>query len=133
MQDSKKFGEKAQSMIEVFLGIILTTFVLEDLALVGSIALVAQGKISVFAAYTACLVGIAVGDLLLYFLGRWGKASEWLSQLPAWNRVIRRLNDPLVRTNFDYAIIISRAIPGTRMLTYIGAGLSSYPFFRFFF
>ena len=81
----------------------------------------------------ACIVGIYVGDLLLYFAGRWigrpivrwkplrkmltpqklDRASEWLSERGA------------------LVVILSRFTPGLRLPTYVAAGLLKTHFWTF--
>ena len=56
-------------MMAVFLTIFAGTFLLEDVALASSLALVANGKMSMMTAFWACFLGIGIGDLGLYFLG----------------------------------------------------------------
>jgi pimeloyl-ACP methyl ester carboxylesterase/membrane protein DedA with SNARE-associated domain len=100
------------------------TFVSEDLACISAGVLVAEGRMSFLFATFACFLGIFVGDILLFAIGRWiGRpalaraplrwvvrpgsldgASEWLSK------------------NGAAAIAASRFVPGTRLPTYVAAG-----------
>lgn len=119
-------------MSEYFLGIFLMTFLLEDVAVVGGLALVGEGKISLAAAFAACAAGIALGDLGLFYLGRSARLSERVSRLKMVRRAADFFADPGRRAQLGAAIVLSRAIPGTRLPTYIGAGLVGYPAPRFF-
>jgi membrane protein DedA with SNARE-associated domain len=118
-------------MATLFWGILFTTFVVEDWAIAGSLALVSQGKLSWFLAYMACFIGISVGDVLLYFLGRLANVSSRVSNHPLIKRVREFVNLPENRRRVGYAIVISRAIPGTRFAAYVSAGLVSYSMLRF--
>ena len=107
------------------LSLFLGTFVLEDLALASALAFISQGKISFPEAFLACALGIAVGDVGLYLLGRFA------ARIPFFSKKIqsaRFRNDQ----RMDYAIVISRAVPGTRLPTYLAAGVIHYSFIRFF-
>jgi membrane protein DedA with SNARE-associated domain len=63
-------------------GIFFTTFVLEDAAAVGAGLLLATGQMTWPAAFTACFLGIWMGDAGLYALARfagraWFEKSPW--------------------------------------------------------
>jgi membrane protein DedA with SNARE-associated domain len=115
-----------------FLSIFFGTFVLEDVALASSLALIAEHKMSLMSAFMACFLGIVVGDLGLYFLGylmfRVGFGKNW--------KILKKYNSALVKMKrseaLTYSIIISRIIPGTRLPTYLGAGFLRYSFWKFF-
>jgi membrane protein DedA with SNARE-associated domain len=115
----------------IFWGIILTTFVVEDWAIAGSLALVAQNKITLPLAYLACFIGISVGDILLYGLGRLANISPRVSQFSLIHRVRNYVNQPENRRQVGYAIVLARGIPGTRFAAYVSAGLVSYSLMRF--
>jgi membrane protein DedA with SNARE-associated domain len=118
-------------MATLFWGILFTTFIVEDWAIAGSLALVSQGKLSWFWAYMACFIGISVGDILLYFLGRLANVSSRISNYPLIRRIREFVNLPENRRRVGYVIVISRAIPGTRFAAYVSAGLVSYSVWRF--
>jgi membrane protein DedA with SNARE-associated domain len=115
-----------------FFSIFFGTFVLEDVALASSIALIAEHEMSLASAFTACFLGIVVGDLGLYFLGylmfRLGLGKNW--------KILKKYNTALVQLKrsdaLTYSIVISRVIPGTRLPTYLGAGFLRYSFLKFF-
>lgn len=111
-----------------------STFVLEDVAVLGAALLVVNSMISLPWAAGGSFAGIWLGDLGLYWLAlhygrpvfdrRWfkkllGKKID-LSQSEAWFQ------------NHGYAaIVFSRAVPGTRLPTYLAAGLLKVPAIRF--
>ncbi len=108
------------------------TFLLEDVALATALALIANEKIGLLPAFLACFFGIGIGDLALYLIGiamgRLGMADRF--------RSVRKFRASLVDdkgSNFlTNSIVLSRFIPGTRLPTYLVAGLIGYPFWRFF-
>ncbi|MBA3634134.1 MAG: hypothetical protein H0W58_15190, partial [Acidobacteria bacterium] len=54
----------------IFFALFFATFVSEDLTCLMAGALAGQGRISFLLAVSACVAGIFIGDLLLYFIGR---------------------------------------------------------------
>lgn len=115
---------------EYFWSLFVGTFILEDLALATMLALVAQGQISFLNGFAACFLGIAIGDLGLYYIGlmisRFPLERKW-----AWvGRVkvkVQKLNVP----SMGWAVFGCRFIPGTRVVTYLAAGLSGFSQMRF--
>lgn len=109
------------------------TLVSEDLTCVAAGVLVAQGRLSFIAATLACFVGIVVGDLLLYAVGR-HLGRPWLKRAPFkwWIKP-----GALTRSAHWFArkgpviVFATRFIPGTRLGTYVGAGLLRAGFWRF--
>lgn len=114
-----------------FWSIVFTTFLVEDWAIAGSLVLVAQGEMSLALAFLACFVGISVGDVLLFYLGRLAGRYPRVAAWPLVQRAHQYFSDPLNRGKMTSAIIISRAIPGTRFPTYVSAGLIGYSAWRF--
>ncbi len=118
-------------MIGPFLGIFLGTFILEDLALAGSIVMVDDGQISPNMAMIANILGIGAGDAILYGLGLWvrdiAKSKEsWFSK-NVRALVASRPNTTTMLTS----IIASRFLPGVRLPTRLAAGFYGYSFFLF--
>ena len=113
--------------------IILLSFISEDAATISSALSIFGGPISWPLGFAACFAGIWLGDLGLYSLARYaGKnvlGSRWLA----------RLADPVTITrcektfaqNSAFALIASRFVPGTRLPTYVAAGLFAMPAGRF--
>lgn len=114
-----------------FISIFFGTFVLEDVALVSSIALMSQGKMSWGNAFMACFLGISIGDLGLYLLGFAANKFEFIRR----SRLFKKNQDILHTMQqsklLSYSIVLSRFIPGTRFVTYVGAGFLSYPIIPF--
>ena len=113
--------------------IILLSFVSEDAATISSALSIFGGPISWPLVFAACFTGIWVGDLGLYSLARCaGKNvlhSRWLARL-ADPATITRCEETFAQ-NSTVALIASRFIPGTRLPTYLAAGLFAMPARRF--
>src|SRR5437870_12665303 len=107
--------------------IILLSFVPEDAATISSALSIFGGPISWPLGFAACFAGIWLGDLGLYCLARSaGKnvlRSRWLARL-ADSATITRSEKTFARKS-AFALIASRFIPGTRLPTYLAAGLRS--------
>jgi pimeloyl-ACP methyl ester carboxylesterase/membrane protein DedA with SNARE-associated domain len=113
------------SLFIVLLLIASATLVSEDLACLAAGLLVGRGTLGFVPAVIACITGIVVGDVLLYLLGRWIgrpalaraplrwfvnqadviRSSKWFARRGAW------------------IVVASRFMPGTRLPTYVAAGI----------
>src|SRR6266702_5986508 len=113
--------------------IILLSFVSEDAATISSALSIFGGPISWPLGFAACFTGIWLGDLGLYSLARCaGKnvlRSRWLVRL-ADPATITRCEETFAQ-NSAFTLIASRFIPGTRLPTYLAAGLFAMPARRF--
>ena len=110
--------------IVLAISLAIATFVSEDLACITAGVLVAEGRISFSFAVIACFVGIFVGDMLLFFIGRYfGRAAL---RLPPLRWLIRPellvSSSEWLSRNGSTAIFATRFIPGTRLPTYLAAG-----------
>jgi membrane protein DedA with SNARE-associated domain len=109
------------------------TFVLEDVAVLGAALLVANSMVSLSWAAGSSFAGIWFGDLGLYFLaltlGRPVLEKPWFRRL--MGKVDLRRSEGWFRNHGTAAILLSRAIPGTRLPTYLAAGLLRVPAIRF--
>lgn len=100
------------------------TLVSEDLTCIASGLLVARGRVGFAPAVVGCGLGIFVGDLMLYLAGRLGR--PWLGRAPlSW--FVDAAGVERAERWFDrrggWAILASRFLPGTRIATYVTAGL----------
>jgi membrane protein DedA with SNARE-associated domain len=104
-------------------GIFFLTFLSEDSATLAGGLLAELGKLSWPTAFASCFFGIWLGDLGLYALARlfgrplvnrlWPrKASQKLKKSEAW-----------FERHGLFALVICRFIPGTRLPTFLAAGL----------
>jgi pimeloyl-ACP methyl ester carboxylesterase/membrane protein DedA with SNARE-associated domain len=112
----------------------VATFLSEDLACITAGLLVTAHRLGFVPAATACFVGIVAGDVLLFLAGRllgrpalrraplkWLITEGQLKTSSAWFRD----RGPVV-------ILASRFLPGTRLPTYVAAGILQTSFLRFF-
>ncbi len=110
----------------ICIALVLTTFLLEDLAIAAGAALAVQGSLSWELAIAAVGGGIALGDLGLYGLGLAANKVAYLRRrfvLGRKNWVARQLE-----RRFASAILLARVIPGLRLLTYTACGFFRLPF-----
>jgi membrane protein DedA with SNARE-associated domain len=112
-----------------FIALASATLISEDLACVAAGILVQRGDVSALNAITACTVGIFLGDVGLWCLGRlFGSAAlrwRWLAATVTSQRIEQ------LRGWLDYhagrAIVASRFLPGTRLPLYLIAGFVHLP------
>jgi membrane protein DedA with SNARE-associated domain len=113
-----------------FLSLFFGTFVLEDVALATGVALWSQGQISLALAFLACFLGISIGDILLYGLGRgaFGLGNKFLrARFGAWLQKIEHWSkQEKFKSRMGHLIVVSRVLPGARLPTYLVAGFTRY-------
>src|SRR5213079_3193789 len=113
--------------------IVLLSFVSEDAAAVSSALSIFGGPFSWRVGFVSCFAGIWLGDLGLYSLARCAGKNLLDTR---WGR---RFADPCAITRCEkvfsrhssVALITSRFVPGTRLPTYLAAGLFGMPLRRF--
>src|SRR5262249_8377345 len=115
--------------------IILLSFVSEDAVTISSALSIFGGPLRWPIGFAACFAGIWLGDLGLYSLARWlGKPilqSRWIARFTdaaAIERCEKKFNQ-----RGSLALLASRFVPGTRLPTYLAAGMLSMPVARFAF
>lgn len=120
-------------LVVLWLLLALATFVSENLTSISAGLMVAKGVINFIPATSACLVGIFVGDLLLYLAGRW-LGKNFVRRAPLkWfvsEADIVRSSQWFEKRGF-FLIFITRFFPGTRLATYFTAGILGVGFLRF--
>lgn len=113
------------SLFVVLLLIASATLVSEDLACLAAGLLVGRGTLGFGPAVIACMTGIVVGDVLLYLLGRWiGRPS--LARAPLrWfvNQADVVRSSKWFARRGAWIVVASRFMPGTRLPTYVAAGM----------
>lgn len=113
----------------IALALALTTLLLEDLAIAAGVALATQGAISWQASLAAVAGGIALGDLGLYALGIGATRLRWLQRryggAPGAGARER------LASNLPFAVLLARAVPGLRLVTYTAAGFLRVAWWRF--
>lgn len=111
----------------------VATFVLEDVAVVGAGWLLASGGISWPVAFTACFLGIWMGDAGLYLLARVA-GRAWFERSS-----LRRFSARVAESERRFAdsgtpiLILSRLVPGARLPAHLAAGFLRVPLARFLF
>jgi len=111
-----------------------STFVLEDVAVLGAALLVVNSMISLPWAAGSSFAGIWLGDLGLYWLASYYGRSvfdrRWFKKLLGKKIDLSR-SEAWFQNHGSAAIVFSRAVPGTRLPTYLAAGLLKVPAIRF--
>ncbi|MCA1850692.1 MAG: VTT domain-containing protein, partial [Acidobacteria bacterium] len=125
----------ARGVAALILGgsIAASTLVSEDLTCIAAGVMAAEGRISFWLAALACLLGIFVGDLMLFLAGRYlGRPALRHAPLKWFVRPedVERSSAWMSRRGMA-VIAISRFVPGTRLPTYFTAGLLQTSFWRF--
>lgn len=113
----------------ILISLAFGTLVSEDLACITAGLLIQRGQISVAFGILACTVGIFVGDVGLWVVGRlFGRAAL------GWPWMRRRLQHPgaekmclWLHRHAAGAIVSSRFLPGTRLPLYVTAGVLKLP------
>lgn len=119
--------------LAVSVGIVILSFISEDAAAVSSALLVLGGPVSWPVGFVSCFLGIWAGDLGIYFAARWGGRpllrSRWLARRidPG---AVERLGEKFACRAIA-TLFVSRFLPGTRVITYVAAGLFSTPLLSF--
>jgi membrane protein DedA with SNARE-associated domain len=132
---SNSIKAEGKALIILMLVIIFSTFITEDLTCIGTGLLIARGMIGFFPGVLACLIGIFVGDILVYLMGRW-VAKGTLNKAPLkWfiSEKDLELSYYWFEAKGPAIIIASRFIPGSRFPTYVSAGAIGANFFTFIF
>src|SRR5437899_8181094 len=113
--------------------IVLLSLISEDAATISSALSLFGGPITWTLGFVACFAGIWLGDLGLYSLARcFGKPilkTRWIARFADAAAIARcqiRFNN-----HASLALLASRFVPGTRLPTYLAAGLLSMPVTQF--
>lgn len=104
--------------IGAFCGVVLLSYLLEDVALILAAVLAITSVLSPVVAWSAAFVGIFTGDLGVYFIARFLRKP-----VAAW-----RTDFPMPSTK---ELILCRFTPGLRTPAYSLCGLSDMPLWRF--
>jgi membrane protein DedA with SNARE-associated domain len=112
-----------------FMSLVVGTFVSEDLACVTAGLLIQRGDVSAPAGILACTLGIFVGDV-----GLWGVGRVFGHAVVAWPWFSRQLQGERfaelrfwLERHAAGAIVASRFLPGTRLPLYLIAGILELP------
>lgn len=114
-------------ILVLMLIILVCTFVAEDPTCLAAGLLVAQGLIGFVPATLACLIGIFIGDLVLYLIGRFLGRPILRKPPLKWivsEQQIDEMSERFSKNPKGLALIVSsRFIPGSRVPTFIAAGI----------
>jgi membrane protein DedA with SNARE-associated domain len=109
--------------------IILGTFILEDAATVVAALQAQGGAVPTWLALLSLYVGIVLGDMGLYGLGRLSAYSTWLArQLPPHRQAAIKA---WVSGRVFQIVLVSRFLPGMRLPTYTTCGFIGANFKQF--
>ncbi|OIQ26058.1 MAG: hypothetical protein BM561_04300 [Vibrio sp. MedPE-SWchi] len=122
----------ANSTLWLFVCIILLSYLLEDLAIIAAASLAMQQLLSPSLALLAIFIGIASGDVGLYYLGKGSRYFRGLRYRALTNRHFRVLRRKLHQRTFLNLFVI-RFIPGMRTIGFTLSGYFSVPLPRFLF
>lgn len=117
------------SLIWLFVLVVVSTFMLEDLAIIGAGLLAASGRMAPELAFAAVCLGMYIGDTALYLLGRWAYKWPWLNKY-CQHPLIARQVAPLQQAPI-YQLALIRCMPGLRTFGYIACGVARVPFGMF--
>jgi len=113
--------------------IAVSTLISEDLASITAGLMAARGTIGFDEALIAAFAGILLGDILLYLSGRLLGRRIVMMRPFSWFISARKLERGAAW--FEHkggkVIIASRFIPGSRLPTYVAAGMLKAPFWKF--
>ncbi|MGF1670739.1 MAG: VTT domain-containing protein, partial [Balneolaceae bacterium] len=111
----------------------LTTIINEDIACIGAGLLAARGLIGFWDALMACLIGIFIFDVMIYWIGR-TLGSKAIRKAP-FKWFIKEEDIKKAETMFELRgmeiLFAAKFIPGTRFPTYFSAGLLKSNFLLF--
>jgi membrane protein DedA with SNARE-associated domain len=113
----------------IVLVLVLTTFLLEDVAIAAGAALATQGMLSWELAFAAVAGGIALGDVGLYACGLSARRFQWLRRKYIADRA-PWLQDKL-QGRLPSAVLLARVVPGLRLVTYTLCGFARVPVLPF--
>ncbi len=119
-------GGALGSTLLLSLAIVLCAAVLEDLTVIVVGVLAADGLIATPLALASLYIGIVLGDIGYYFLGRLARTHPRLAQYVDHDFAI-----PLrawLESRLELTVFSARFIPGSRIATYTASGFFRAPF-----
>jgi membrane protein DedA with SNARE-associated domain len=104
----------------------------EEAPIILAAVLSKNGRLNWMLALASCLVGVLLGDLVVYFLGF--VYGEKVLSLPLTRRLLTRRRESQIKGYFHrhgYKILVSgRFMPGFRTAAYLTAGILKLPFLK---
>jgi len=127
------FHSLPETQLALALSIFFATFVYEDGATLLAATLSASGGLDPRLGLLSACMGIWVGDMGLYGLGssfgRRTAQSRWLKRYLTAESIAKA--EAWFVRHGSLALVMSRAIPGSRLPLYVAAGALQLPFRRF--
>ncbi len=120
------FGSSPEALA---LSILASTFFLEDAAIFYAALLATTGMIAPHLAFCVMFAGIYLGDLGLYLLGAAARHYAFARSLIGEARIAQA--DSWIGHHALQALIVARAVPGTRLPVYAASGFLRVPFTLF--
>ncbi|MEZ4815455.1 MAG: VTT domain-containing protein [Bdellovibrionota bacterium] len=120
-------------MLTLCLSLFLGSFISEDGSLLTALALAKDAKLPLLIACLASGLGIFVGDLGLYLIGR--SAQSWPFAAKYTQKILSShfFRPGYADSKWGYgAVFIARFVPGTRLPIYLIAGVCKMSFWDFF-
>lgn len=117
---------ESHSLALLFIGVILLSYLLEDVAIVTAATLALQNLMPPSLALLAIFVGIVSGDLGLYYLGQVAQRVRPLRYQALTNKHFRTVRRKLHHHAFLNLFII-RFVPGLRTVGFTLSGFFSIP------
>lgn len=113
--------------------IALSSLISEDLACIAAGILASKGVLTFEWAIIASFLGIYLGDIPLYLMGRLGGLALLRRAPFRWFLKEQQilLAEDLFRDHGGKLILSSRLLPGSRLPVYAAAGVLNYPFWKF--
>ena len=110
------------------LGILTASFISEDITCISTGLLIRSGQLDLPTGLLSCLLGIFIGDLGLFFLGR--LIALGILTLPSFKSLAQgfhskyqaRIEERFAKEGWKL-IVLARFVPGLRLPVYLGAGL----------
>ncbi len=104
----------------------------EEMPIIGAAILTRNGRMAALPALASCLVGVLVGDFVVYLLGYF--YGEKVLSLPLTRRFLTRQREAQIKGYFHrhgFKILVSgRLMPGFRTAAYLTAGILRLPTLR---
>src|SRR5437867_3975630 len=123
------FHSFPESQAALALAIFLATFIYEDGATLLAATAAASGALDPRLGLLTTFLGIWVGDLGLYGLGSsFGRStarSRWLQKYLRPESLVKA--EQWFAKHGSFAVVMSRAIPGSRLPLYVAAGALGLP------
>jgi len=110
----------SQNPYTIMLGIIFISYLLEDAAIVGAALLSVEGTLSIHLGILAVFIGIASGDIGLFYIGRYSHKYKWVQQRLSHPKVITIQKK--LQTNAFLNVFLIRFLPGLRGTGYLVCG-----------